>query len=127
LRRALEGISAAQAARRPLPDAHSIWELVRHIAAWENVAIGRIEGRAIKEPEEGDFPGMEDKSASAWEQALSRLNDTHERLIARIADLSDTRLETRVAGTGYSVRHLLRGIICHHAYHSGQIALLKKS
>ena len=30
----LDGIDAKTAAARPLPKAHSIWELVAHIAAW---------------------------------------------------------------------------------------------
>jgi hypothetical protein len=127
LRRTLEGISAEQAASRPIPAAHGIWELVLHIGAWENVAMARMQGRVVKQPEEGDFPAVEDRSASGWEQAKSRLHEIHARLIARIADLHDASLEGRVAGTDYSLRFLLRGVICHHAYHSGQIALLKRS
>lgn len=30
----LRGVTAAQAAARPITNAHSIWELVLHISAW---------------------------------------------------------------------------------------------
>jgi hypothetical protein len=127
LKRTLEGISAERAASRPIPAAHGIWELVLHIGAWENAAMARMEGRIVKQPEEGDFPAVKDRTAAAWEEAQSRLHETHARLIALIADLNDGGLESRVAGTDYSLRFLLRGVICHHAYHSGQIALLRKA
>ena len=34
----LKGVPSEEAARRPLPKAHSIWEIVLHVGAWENVA-----------------------------------------------------------------------------------------
>ena len=67
----LAGITAAQAHARPLANAHSIWELVQHIAVWENVGRRRLEGdRAaidISSPE--DWPPADDTSETAWEQS----------------------------------------------------------
>jgi uncharacterized damage-inducible protein DinB len=37
----LEGITAAQAAAHPASGAHSIWEIVLHIAAWEGAVSRR--------------------------------------------------------------------------------------
>ena len=34
-------ISAARAAAKPLPSAHSIWEITLHIAAWESAVLRR--------------------------------------------------------------------------------------
>ena len=39
----LAGVTAATAAARPIKNAHSIWELVLHIAAWDE--IGRASCR----------------------------------------------------------------------------------
>ena len=44
VREALAGVTAQQAHARPLTNAHSIWELVHHIAVWENVGRRRLEG-----------------------------------------------------------------------------------
>ena len=123
----LAGVTAAQAAARPLPHAHSIWEIVSHIAAWENVVRLRLEGSSVTEPEEGDFPATNEVSEEAWAQVLERLNDTHDRLLDAIAGLSDSRLDEGTAGKDYSIRFMLRGTIHHHVYHAGQVALLRKA
>src|SRR5918911_1736209 len=62
LKESLSGVTAEQAAARPVAGAHSIWELVRHVTAWENVFRLRLEGRPVAEPEEGDIPTVGDVS-----------------------------------------------------------------
>jgi hypothetical protein len=71
VREALVGVTAQQAHARPLPNAHSIWELVHHIAVWEIVGRRRLEGyRAeIDISSTADLPGADDTSEPAWEQA----------------------------------------------------------
>ena len=43
----LRGVTAAQAAARPIKTAHSIWELVLHISAWDGAARRRMTGVAV--------------------------------------------------------------------------------
>ncbi|MCI0665053.1 MAG: DinB family protein [Acidobacteria bacterium] len=123
----LSGVTAREAAARPLVKAHSIWELTLHIAAWENVFIRRIAGEPMKEPEEGDFPPVTDTSEDAWRQALSRFEEVHRSLIETTTGLTDERLRETVAGKDYTIGYMLRGIVRHHVYHAGQIAVLKKA
>jgi hypothetical protein len=40
----LKGVTAAQAAARPIQGAHTIWELVLHIAAWDGAVLRRLGG-----------------------------------------------------------------------------------
>jgi uncharacterized damage-inducible protein DinB len=127
LLKSLAGLTAEQAAARPLPNAHSIWEIVAHIAAWENVVRLRLEGKPLTEPEEGDFPATVEVSEEAWARTLERLNETHEHLLDAIAKLSDAGLDEQTAGKSYSIRLMLRGVIHHHVYHAGQVALLRKA
>ncbi|HEX9005142.1 MAG TPA: DinB family protein, partial [Blastocatellia bacterium] len=49
LRELLDGVTAEQAAAKPIPNAHSIWELVNHIIAWEQIVKARLEGNALAE------------------------------------------------------------------------------
>ena len=123
----LSGVTAEQAARHPISDAHSIWELVLHIAAWENVFRRRLEGISVNEPEEGDFPQVGEETQGAWEQTLAGLESAHEQLLKAIAALPDSGLGETVTGKDYSIRFMLRGIVRHHVYHAGQIGLLKKN
>ncbi|PYS51388.1 MAG: hypothetical protein DMF68_04570 [Acidobacteria bacterium] len=126
LREALDGITAEQAAARAIESAHSIWEIVGHITGWENVFSLRLEGTQTKAPDE-DFPPVHKVSEEDWKQALAELDGTHARLLKVIASLSDAKLDEMIAGTGYSVRYLLHGIVRHHVYHAGQIVLLRKA
>lgn len=123
----LAGLTSEQAIARPIPNAHSIWEIVAHIAAWENVICQRLKGQYLTQPEEGDFPAPDEVSEAAWTKMLASLNETHERLLVAIAPLSDADLNEATAGKDYSVRFMLRGAIHHHVYHAGQIALLRKA
>jgi len=126
MKEVLSGVSAEQAAAKPLANAHSIWELTLHVAAWEGVMVRRLAGLQMNEPEEGDFPAVNDVSEEAWRRTLNRLDEEHRRLIEAVATLTDERLREIVPGKDYTVEYMLRGLWRHHVYHAGQIALLKK-
>jgi uncharacterized damage-inducible protein DinB len=126
LRETLKGVAAAQAVARPVGGAHSIWEILRHIAGWNDVVTRRLEGHPTDEPVEGDFPQITGTSEAAWSEALANLEESHRRLISQISSLGPERLQETAAGEEYSVSFMLHGMIRHIVYHSGQIALLKK-
>jgi uncharacterized damage-inducible protein DinB len=128
LKEALADLTPQQAAARPVPNAHSIWEIVNHIAGWENIWRRRLEGDAnASEPEEGDFPEVAEVSDEAWQATISRLNEIHDSLLEMIAELKPEQLGTNLPNRDYTYRFLLRGAIRHHVYHAGQIALLRKA
>ena len=122
----LSDVSAAQAAARPLPTAHSIWEIVLHIAGWQGVASHRVKGEPVSEPVFGDWPAVDDKSPAAWAKALSTLAGAQEELIREISTLPESALKQTAAGADYSLYFMLHGVIQHTLYHAGQIALLKR-
>ena len=126
LRETLKGVAAAQAVARPVGGAHSIWEILRHIAGWNDVVTRRLEGHPTDEPVEGDFPQITGTSEAAWSEALAKLEESHRRLISQISSLGPERLQQTAPGEEYTVTFMLRGMIRHIVYHSGQIALLKK-
>jgi uncharacterized damage-inducible protein DinB len=124
----LDGVDAKTAAARPISGAHSIWELVLHIAAWENAIRTRIaEKRALQLSDEQNFPGVADMSDNAWKKALSGLRESHKELLATVSGLSESQLSEQVPGKPYDIRFMLHGAAQHAAYHGGQIAVLKKA
>jgi uncharacterized damage-inducible protein DinB len=127
LKEALAGLTAEQAAERPVPGAHSIWELALHIAAWKGVWARRLEGDPISEPEEGDFPAVTKTDDKSWADALARLDGAQQKLLGAASELTDSALKQKVAGADYTVDYLLRGAVRHSVYHAGQISLLKKA
>ena len=122
----LVDVSPETAAARPILRGHTLWELVLHVTGWTDVWRRRVEGEVVDEPEEGDFPEPPEATARAWADAKERLRVAHDRLVARVAALSDADLDARVTGRDYTVRFLVRGAIRHTVYHSGQIGLLRK-
>ena len=123
----LSNVPAEQAVLRPIPGAHSIWEIVLHVAAWEEVALKRVAGRSVKLTDAEDWPPVEDESEGAWQEALGDLRSGHIRLRQAIEQLSELDLEEPVRGRDYPIYNLLHGVIQHDLYHAGQIAMLKKA
>lgn len=112
---------------------HTIWEIVRHMTAWTNEVARRLEGHAAGEPQEGDWPQPAGQSEDDWKRDVAAFVDANRRLIEKTAALSDAQLHApsvdyrdRAAGSGVPYDVMLHGLAQHHAYHAGQIALLKK-
>lgn len=133
LREVLTGVTATQAAARPLPDAHTIWELVLHITAWENAVRKALGGTPIHVPDSENFPAISDASDAAWNDALEALESGHLALREAIRQTTEEALDAKhvlddtVPGRTYSFYNLLHGVVQHDLYHAGQIALLKKA
>lgn len=123
---ALEGVDAGVAAARPLPGAHTIWELVLHLAAWVEVVRDRLGGTRARVPDEEDWPAVGETDAAAWERARTRLAGAYETLLQATADLDPARLDEALPG-GQSACVTLHGVAQHAAYHGGQIILLKRA
>jgi uncharacterized damage-inducible protein DinB len=123
----LANISPELAAARPLGDAHTIWELVMHMAFWEEVATKRLQGERAGLIEERNFPPMPAPTEENWRKALDELRSSNAKFRDAVAKLDPARLDQlSVAGkrTYYDEAH---GLIEHHIYHLGQIGMLKKS
>jgi uncharacterized damage-inducible protein DinB len=123
----LEGVSAAQASARPIPKAHSIWEIVLHMATWKSVVARRLGGEPVKQvPEKVDWPPVETADNEGWRRALAGLQSAHEELRKALDEVQDDELDESPY-SGASTRYvLLHGAIQHDLYHAGQIAVLKK-
>jgi uncharacterized damage-inducible protein DinB len=123
----LEDVDAAMAAARPVPDAHSIWELVLHIAVWDEAGLRRLSGKKWQPTGLANFPRVTKPTEAAWRKAIAATKRTHETLVKTVAALPDSRLADRVPGKRYDFYHMLHGIAQHELYHAGQIAILKKA
>jgi uncharacterized damage-inducible protein DinB len=128
LKELLGGVTAAQAAARPVEGAHSIWELVLHVEAWERVALRRLGGdpAQIFNTAE-DWSGVDAGDEDGWRDALRRLAETSVALREAIPRLEDAQLDEPIYPQMSSRYVTLHGVVQHTLYHAGQIALLKKA
>ena len=123
----LRGVRARQAAARPVAGGHTIWEIVLHVAAWEEVVQRRLRGERTSPHDAQDWPPVRATTAVAWRRALALLRRRQRELQDAIAGLSERHLEQRAAGQTYTVYVMVHGEIQHALYHAGQIALLRKA
>lgn len=128
----LAAVSAEQAARRVLPGAHTIWEIVLHLTAWTGEVELRLRGEPSGTPPAGDWPATPGRpDDAAWAAARARLDAAHASLVVAARELGmvgfDTAVvDTRGGATGPTMTRgeLLYGALQHDVYHTGQIAIL---
>ena len=129
----LSGVTTPQAIAHPIPQGHSIWEIVLHLISWKNEVRRRLGGADPATPIEGDWPVVGRPDPAAWSATLAKLREAHTALVSAARTLSDERLGEMVGtrrdpplgtGTFYAMLH---GSVQHDIYHAGQISLLKKA
>ena len=127
----LNGISAVEASAHPIPHAHSIWELVLHISAWERACMRRLEGDRAQLSDQEDWQAINETTEEAWQKTKEELIDNHRKLLTVIGSLDKSRLDQPIIedpSTPFSTVYVtLYGGVQHDLYHAGQIALLKKA
>ena len=124
LRQSLKGVTAKQAAWRPGPGRHNIWEVTLHAAYWKYVVR-----RKIADEKRGSFvlkgsnfferPEKGKLNESAWSADKKLLEREHRALRAAIAKLLRTPRAAKFMKQLY-------GVAFHDIYHAGQIRLLRR-
>jgi hypothetical protein len=129
LRKLLAGVTAGQAAERPLPSGHTIWELVLHNDVYVRVADEATRGVPMPKMygTEKDWLSAPNGDAAAWTAATDQMFRNAERLAQSVAGFGDARLKDTVPGREYDFYYLFHGIVQHSLYHGGQIAMLKRA
>ncbi|MBO6574990.1 MAG: DinB family protein [Rhodothermales bacterium] len=127
---ATRGVHAAQAAWRPAPGRHSIWELVLHLAYWKYAVRNRIlqgpRGRFPRKP--ADWPAQpEIVEDGAWKADVALLKSEHTALLGVVEEFDAGRLDDVWGGAEHwTFMDLLSGVVLHDTYHVGQIQLIKR-
>ena len=124
IRPLLDDLTEDQSRAHPVPNAHSIIELVAHMSTWMDAVAHRLVGDVRELTTEEDW---RDVTQLPWPAAIDELENAHSRLSDVIARLTVDDLDKNVAGRKYNVYVMLHGVIQHNLYHSGQIAILKKA
>jgi uncharacterized damage-inducible protein DinB len=117
----LSRVTAEHAATHPIPNAHSIHEIVEHISFWESRTLEALRGSPMP-AEDNDWP-----APRSWDSSLAQLRKVTDELVAAIETFPLTRIEDIVPGRDYPFAFLMHGIVQHNLYHAGQIAVLNKA
>ena len=131
LRGSIRRVRAEDAAWRPAPGRHNIWETVVHAAYWKYIVRRRIlsEARGSFQLEGSNWfvrPTDGKPSAEEWKKDVKLLVEAHRSMRAAVAGLTDAQLKVTPKGSKVSNSAIIMGIASHDLYHAGQIQLLKK-
>ena len=124
LKQSIRGITAKQAAWRPGPGRHNIWEVTLHAAYWKYAVRRRIEGgkrgsfvlkgsNFFVRPEKGKL------KEAAWSADKKLLEREHRTLHVTVAKVLRTARAAKLLPQLY-------GVAFHDIYHAGQIRLLRR-
>lgn len=122
----LQGVRWEHAFRRLSPATHTIWELVMHMAFWETEVNRRLRKLQPQAEDELNFPAMPEPTKDNWERALETLRRSNTDFRNCLMELEDSQLEEALSAPKKTVYVEVHGVIQHHLYHAGQIALLEK-
>jgi len=123
----LDGVSAEDAAKRSISQAHSIWEIVNHVCAWNAIVRQRLGNENVEVTAAMDWPTVPAAGDGAWQSALKSLKHNRKQLRQTVERLTDPQLDEKPSHSRDSRYVLLHGLIQHDLYHAGQIAVLKKA
>ena len=127
---AAEGITARQAAWKPAPERHSIWQIVRHVIHWKQGVLTALDGNPpdYDRLEKTDWPEISGDE-TAWRADLQMLGTVSAELKERVAGASDLDLSSPiatykgVADQAMAIRVMRTAT--HDIYHAGQILYLR--
>lgn len=136
--RALEGVSVSQAAWKPSPDRHSIWQITRHVLLWKRATLEAWDGSKPLDrggPDGSSTPQALDLEASdwqdvtgddgAWRADVAALRDVSDKLKARVQTTEEASLQRPFPGEEMPTVLRLVRMATHDAYHLGQIRYLR--
>jgi hypothetical protein len=127
LRGSIRGVSARDAAWRPAPTRHNIWELTLHVAYWKYVVRRRVTGEkrgSFVLPGSNFFARPVELSEAAWKHDIGILVAEHQSLRLAVSELPIEL--SRNSKKWRATLHLIRGAAAHDIYHAGQIRLLRR-
>jgi len=132
---AIEGLTATQAAWKPGPQRHSIWQIVRHVLHWKRGTLAAWDGvrpvfqagaptEYAHEIARSDWQEVAGDEA-AWQADVRALHEVSKVVSERVRAMDEDDLQRPFEGEKMpTVLRVLR-MATHDIYHAGQIRYLR--
>ena len=130
LAQAVVGLTSAQAAWKPSPARHSIWQITRHVAHWKEGFIAALDGHPLDYDRWNRRDWQEISGTQhEWERDVSHLHAISREVRARLDGLDEERLSQSIKWYAQSasprpIATRFLQLATHDIYHSGQIQYL---
>lgn len=130
--RQLSKIDVNNAFIRPLPDLHSVAEIISHLTTWQRETILKIntgEG-SITDDAEGNWYTNDKLQAKGWATVLGDFKSSLSEIITLLKTKEDSFLEEQYYDTDfkghYPYSFVINGVLQHNLYHLGQLGIIIK-
>ena len=128
----LKKINEENAFIRPIPDLHSIAEIISHLTTWQKETILKIQtgtGRLTDDSEENWYSN-EALKAKTWATIWKEYQTSLSALIALLKTKEDSFLQEQYYDADfkgdYPYSFVINGMLHHNLYHLGQIGIIIK-
>jgi uncharacterized damage-inducible protein DinB len=127
----IDEVSFEAAFEKPPGSIHNIAGIVLHTISWTEEVIDRMNGLPSQVPSSGDWPDPGTPDEQKWQNYVSDLKLVNVNLLGIIQHFPEEQWSEQVAGTiendpGTTFETLVKGLIQHHIYHSGQVSILNR-
>jgi uncharacterized damage-inducible protein DinB len=129
----IEQVSFEAAFEKAPGAAHTIAEIVLHMLAWTEEVLDRLNGKSAGLPLSGDWPDTGSPDEEKWRNYVIDLKLVNVNLLGAIEHFPEEQWSESIndernseLGTGVTYEEMVDGLIQHHVYHSGQIAILNR-
>jgi hypothetical protein len=129
----IDAVTFETAFEKPPGSIHNIAGVVLHMISWTEEVIDRLNGLTAQLPSSGDWPDPGVPDEQKWQNYVSNLKLVNVNLLGLIQNFPEEEWQLpykderdRELGTGVNFEELVKGLIQHHIYHSGQVALLTR-
>jgi hypothetical protein len=124
----LKPINEKKAFARPLPDIHSVAELVWHCIYWRTTLIKNMQGeKGYRDAtvDQLNFLPLDELQSKGWKNLRNELEQSQQILIELLSVQTDSFLLTEFK-KDHLFESLVEGIIHHDIYHLGQLGIVIK-
>lgn len=123
----LKDVDDTMAFAQPVPNVHSISEIVWHCIYWREVYLERAHGSDLKTRQGHlqNFLPLGELQEKGWPQLVAYFEQTQQAILKFLRTKQDNFLLQHYH-PGHSFDHMTEGIVQHDIYHLGQIGLVKK-
>jgi uncharacterized damage-inducible protein DinB len=129
----IEQVTFEAAFEKPPGAAHTIAGIVLHMLSGTEEVLDRLNGKEPGLPLSGDWPETGAPDEQKWQSYVNDLKLVNVNLSAAIGNFPEDQWNEPVSserepslGTGVTYEGMVDGLIQHHVYHAGQIAILNR-
>jgi uncharacterized damage-inducible protein DinB len=124
----LSKVNDDNAFTRPIPDLHSVAELISHLIVWRRVNIKRMNGETVKldVDDAENWKTNDELRPNGWDALKQDFDQSRREVIEMLSGQDDSYLDTISTHYGKDYKYLLQGLVHHDLYHLGQLGITLK-